>query len=266
MSGVVSGITKVFSAVGSATARVGQAVSGVGASVFTAGAASGAGSMASGGLTGVVQSVAGKGVLGSVLSGALKTALPGMVIGGVVGAVTGQGFMKGALMGGLGGAVMGGVNAYGSMSPNAGVDAMTTGSIAPSASRGLNQNVMAGHPSGGEALRMPVVDAATGQTVASGTSGSAIPAQTAAGQLANPGNGGLLGFLQSENAAGIMSGLGQGMIEKAKVDAIAAENQKNRDYKNADQKRITDSYDIAPGSLNRGRFSYDPSQGRVVRG
>ena len=42
MSGIVSGIGKVFSTVTSGVARVGKAIMGVGATTFTAGAATGA--------------------------------------------------------------------------------------------------------------------------------------------------------------------------------------------------------------------------------
>lgn len=264
MSGIVSGITKVFSTVGQAAARVGSAVAGVGASVFTAGAASGAGSIASGGLSGILQSVAGKGVLSNVLTGAIKTALPGMVIGGIGGMVSGQGFMKGAMMGGLGGAVMGGVNAYSQGMP--GVDQMTTGSTS---SGGLGTAAGGSRPSQTGDNRAasssfgPGIDPTTGQAVTTG--GSSVPGPTAAGDLAQQGqNKGLGSWLNSETAAGVMSGIGGGMIEKAKIDAIAAENQKNRDTVLANQKRITDSYAVSSGSLNRGRFAYSPEAGRVV--
>lgn len=277
MSGVVSGITKVFSAVGSATARVGKAVAGVGASVFTAGAATGAGSLASGGLSGAVQSVAGKGVLSNVLTGAIKMAVPGAVIG----AVTGQGVMKGALMGGLGGAVMGGMGGMDGLSSmfggkgadisgSSGVDTLGGG---PGSDRlgevGPGRGLMPGSPTtGGFApTSVPQINPATGEAVAatSGNVSNATPGPTAAGELAQQSQqGGFMGkvgnFLNSENGAGVLSGLGQGMMEKAKVDAIAAENQKNRDFQRANQQRITESYNVKTG----GRWVYDPAQGRVV--
>jgi hypothetical protein len=267
MSGVVSGITKVFSAVGSATARVGQAVAGVGASVFTAGAATGAGSLASGGLTGAIQSVAGKGVLSNVLSGAIKMAVPGAIIG----AVTGQGAMKGALMGGLGGAVMGGMggmDGISSMLGGNGSDALAGGAGADTlSSGGMGRAGGVGHPDAGggfSSTSVPQINPGTGEAVAATTGAtSSIPGGTAAGELAKSNNGGFMGkignFLNSETGAGVLSGLGQGMIEKAKVDAIAAENQKNRDFQLANQKRITDSYNV-----NTSRWTYDPAAGRVV--
>jgi hypothetical protein len=266
MSGIVSGVSKVFSTVGQAAARVGSAVTGVGASVFSAGAATGAGAMASGGLNGVVQSVAGKGVLSNVLSGAIKTALPGMVIGGAVGAMTGTGFMKGALMGGLGGAAMGGFNAY-SAGMQPGVDGMTTGSTGGlgSAAGGSRPSQTGDNRAASSPTFGPGVDPTTGQAVTTASTGATVPGTTRAGDLAQEGQkGGLGAFLNSDTFNSVIGGVGQGMIEKAKVDAIAAENQKNRDFQKANQQRITDSYDVSSSSLNRGRFVYDPAQGRIV--
>jgi len=266
MSGIVSGVTKVFTAVGSAVARVGSAVGAVGASVFTAGAASGAGSMGSGAFSSMLQSVTGDGVLGNVLSGALKTAIPGALIGGAVGAMTGTGFMKGAMMGGLGGAAMGGINAYGAgQSP--GVDTMTTGSVSQSSNAG-RLSPEGGGISGGNGLiqsSVPQVNPATGQAVTNAATSSTVPEQTAAGALVKKEAGGFGAFLNSETGAGLIGGLGKGFTAKAQADALAAENQKNRDATAAEQASRTASYDMAPGTFSRGRLSYDPAAGRVVR-
>jgi hypothetical protein len=265
MSGIVAGIAKAFTAVGSAAARVGSAVAGVGASVFTSGAATGAGSMASG-LFGQALQKSGGGVLGNMLSGAFSQAIPGALMGGVAGMASGQGFMKGAVAGGLGGAVMGasgkgfgdvlgsfGGDGVDTLAGGAGVDNMTTGSVGGNASRGL---LNTGSVAGG-------IDADVNGALAA-------TQPTAAGQIAQssvtegPKGGGLMGFLQSETGAGVLSGLGQGMMEKAKIDALAAENQKNRDATLANQQRITNSYNVGSAPLNRGRFVYDPAIGRVV--
>ncbi len=97
MSGVATGLTKVFTTVGSGIAKVGKAVTGVAASVFTGGAASGAGSLASGGLSGLAS---GGGTLSSLLGGAAKVA------SGIFGAATGSPGM-GALVDAAGSALSG---------------------------------------------------------------------------------------------------------------------------------------------------------------
>ena len=82
MSGIVSGIGKVFSTVTSGVARVGKAIMGVGATTFTAGAATGAAPLASGGLAGIVQKFTGTSTLGNILTGAITQAGYGALIGG----------------------------------------------------------------------------------------------------------------------------------------------------------------------------------------
>lgn len=99
MSGIASGITKIFTTVGSAAARVGKAVAGVGSSLFTAGASTG----------GIASAASGGGVLGNILTGAVKQAGIGALLGGGVSAATGGDFGKGALWGGLAGAATGGL-------------------------------------------------------------------------------------------------------------------------------------------------------------
>jgi hypothetical protein len=86
MSSRVSGITKVFSSIGTGAAALGSAVRGVGASLFTAGAATGssvAAQAASGG-TGILAKIFGSGsTLGNMLSGAAN-----IMAAGPAGAVT----------------------------------------------------------------------------------------------------------------------------------------------------------------------------------
>ena len=79
MSGIVSGIGKVFSTVTSGVARVGKAIMGVGATTFTAGAATGAAPLASGGLAGIVQNFTGTSTLGKIGS-AIACASPGAIV------------------------------------------------------------------------------------------------------------------------------------------------------------------------------------------
>lgn len=86
MSSLVSGITKVFSSIGTGAAALGSAVRGVGASLFTAGAATGASvaSQAATGGTGILAKIFGSGsTLGNMLSGAAN-----IMASGPAGAVT----------------------------------------------------------------------------------------------------------------------------------------------------------------------------------
>lgn len=209
MSGIVNGISKVFSTVTSGVARVAKAVTGVGATAFTAGAASGAGSMASGGLNGVISSFTGGGVLSNILTGAIKQAGYGALIGGAIGAVTGQGFAKGAMYGAIGGAVTGGLGA----------------AFAPGTQPPAVQSVQA-------AGSLP---AAT-PTGLSPTGTAAAPVAAA-----EPASG-LGRFLTSEAGGSMIAGLGQGIMawQGAKEE---------RETREREQKRLTDSYNVDPSAL-----------------
>jgi len=175
MSGIVSGVTKVFSAVGSGIAKVGKAVLGVGATLFTGGAATGAGSMASGGLSGIFGQ---GGVLSSLLSGATKVAGYGAQALGIPGGATAGGLFS-----------------------------------------------------------------AAGLTPAATSTGLAAAGKT---------GGGLMSFLGSETGAGLISGIGGGLMEKAKMDFQADESQKDRDYLRNKEERLTRSYDVPASSLPGG--------------
>lgn len=254
MSGIASGITKVFSAVGQTAAKVSQAVMGVGASTFTAGAATGAKSLAAGGLSGFARS-AGRSTLGNMVSGAIRQAGIGAVIGAGVGAVTGQGAMKGALYGGLGGAVTGAATGAfqptGVGPPGAGGSGMTPNSYAPT---GLD-------PSGSV---MPAVAPA-----------SQAPLIQPSASTVTTGGGGLgskLGkFLFSEAGGQMIAGLGGGLLQgMAKRDELkAAEKLADADRRfilERDQ-RVQDSYNVDPSVLagNRSkRYRFDPDLGEVV--
>ena len=95
MSGLVSGISKVFSSiVGGLSTSLGSAVTGVGATVATAGAATGGG-LFSGGISSIVGGLSGGGgVLGNILGGVLNVATRGL--GGLVetGLSAGNGLMS----------------------------------------------------------------------------------------------------------------------------------------------------------------------------
>jgi len=229
MSSVASGIGKVFTSVANTAVKVGSAVAGVGTSLFTTGAASGAGSMASGGLSGIAGSF-GKSTLGNVLSGAIRTAGFGALAGGAIGAATGQGFMKGALMGAAGGGIMGGVS--GVMTPTGGV-------------------------------------MATGGAPGAPTTGS-VPASTATGFAPTGqagGGGGLMSFLNSEGGAGLVAGLGEGLMEWQKMKSQQDEYNNQRDFTREQQQRVTDSYSVDPSSLpGMGpRYGFNAATGRIER-
>lgn len=232
MSSVATGITKVFSSVANTAVKVGQAVAGVGTSLFTTGAAAAAGPMASGGLTGAISGFGGS-TLGNMLFGAVKQAGFGALMGGAVGAVTGQGFGKGALMGGLAGGVMGGVS--GAMSPAVAADgAVAVGGTVP------------GNTATGMA---PTGAAAT--TQATGSTGT-----------------GLMSFLKSGGGAGLVAGLGEGLMEWQKLKAQQDEYENQRNFTREQQQRVTDSYSIDPSVLPGGapRYGFNAATGRIERG
>lgn len=298
MSGIVSGITKVFTTVGTAVARVGRAVLGVGATTFTAGAASGAGSMASGGLSGIISRFTGGGVLGNVLTGALTQAGYGALIGGAASALTGGSFAKGALMGAAGGALSGGL--MGAAGLNA--DPLTRGFGMPTGGNvpGVTSGVTSGAtPSGamptGVSAQAPTTVPTTTGAGSSGMSGgwaaangmgSTIPAvaQAAAPAALSGGglfSGGLGQFINSPMGGNLISGLGQGlagyMASRERNDAAEAD----RNFVRERDQRITDSYNIDPTAYHqpvaadtgrptpasqyaRRRYVYDREQGMIV--
>lgn len=227
MSSVATGIGKVFSSVASTAVKVGSAVASVGTSLFTTGAASGAGSMASGGLSAAASSF-GKSTLGNVLTGAIRQAGFGALAGGAIGAVTGQGFMKGALIGGAGGALMGGVT--GAMAPTGGM--MASGGVP-------------GAPT-------------TGSVPAATATGFAPTGQT---------GGGLMSFLNSEGGAGMVAGLGQGLMEWQKMKAQQDEYDNQRNFTREQQQRVTDSYKVDEGTLpgSGARYGFNAATGRIER-
>jgi hypothetical protein len=267
MSGLVSGLGKVFTAVGSGVARIGQAVKGVASTVFTAGAATGSVGAAAQGASGV---------LGTILNGALKQAVGGALIGGAVGALTGTGFGKGMLIGGLGGALSGGLSAAAGLggpqalsgnSPPApsvpGIaSAATPTGVAPTGVTGP----AAASPAGGAlaaAGHMPVA-------------GSAIAAAPAAG-------GGFMNFLKSETGGQLIAGLGTGLGKFLEAKERRDEAQRDRDFLEAKEQRLRDSYSVDPSALagntpappsvsrptpaqkyRRTRYQYDPSVGMIV--
>lgn len=216
MSGIVSGIGKVFTSVASGVAKVGKAVLGVGASLFTGGAASG------GAIGNVINSVSGGGVLGNVLTGAIKQAGIGALIGGAVGAMTGAGFGKGAMWGALGGAATGALSGSG---------LFTAAGVTP-----------ADTPTG----FAPTGRAATGGIGSDTVAAAAAPAATTGGGT------GLMSFLNTEAGGGLVAGLGEGLMSYAQQKSEEEERQKDRDFLRAKEERLTRSYDVAPEALPGG--------------
>lgn len=253
MSGVVSGIGKVFQAAVGGVARITQAVSAVGKTVFTAGAATGAGSMASGGLNGIISSFAGNGVLGNILTGAIKTAIPGALVGAAVGGLTGTGVLKGALMGGAGGAVMGGFGAMAGVVPGntpTGVEPTGTTTGAPSA------------------LPQPSFDARWGGNPAPPvvTPTAPAPAIAPGATPAPAGGNGFMSMFQGQTGAALLSGLGQGGAAYLQQKSLEEEAQRDRDAIMQRQQRITDSYNVDPAVLAGGSSAQQqPADSTVVQ-
>lgn len=95
------------------------------------------------------------------------------------------------------------------------------------------------------------------------------------------------GFLTSEQGAGLIGGIGKGLMEYEKMERDSKERQKDRDYLLGKEMRIRNSYNVDPASLPNGvnagfvdptqrptpaqQFGrdfdmvYDPELGRIVR-
>lgn len=282
MSGLVSGITKTFQAVGSAVARVGKAVTGVGATTFTAGAASAAPSMATGGLSGIVSKFTGGGVLGNIITGAVTQAGYGALAGGAIGALTGQGFGKGAMMGGLGGAVTGGLMGAAGVNP----DPLTKG-FGQSQQSGIvsaEGTATGAAPTGAtssSAVDYPSsrVAQAHGGDITGSVTPSAAPATVTAPAASG---GGLSRFLSSEAGGGLIAGVGKGLGAYMDAKNRSEEAEKDRKFLRDKEQRLQDSYSVDPSALHdaapadttarptpavkygRTRYEYDPSVGRIV--
>lgn len=94
-------------------------------------------------------------------------------------------------------------------------------------------------------------------------------------------------FLGSQQGAGLIGGIGKGLMEYEKMEQDAKERQKDRDYLLGKEMRIRDSYNVDPTSLPNGASAgpgdptqrptptsqygrdfdmvYDPDLGRIVR-
>ncbi|WP_292411321.1 hypothetical protein, partial [Mesorhizobium sp.] len=94
-------------------------------------------------------------------------------------------------------------------------------------------------------------------------------------------------FLTSQQGAGLIGGIGKGLMEYEKMEQDAKERQKDRDYLLGKEMRIRDSYNVNPNSLPNGApagpvdgtprptptqqysrnfdFVYSPELGRIVK-
>jgi hypothetical protein len=260
MSGLVSGITKIFTSLGTGAATLGSAVRGVGASLFTASAATGS-SMASGGLSNLFG-----GTLGSMISGALKTGLTGGLIGAGVGALTGD-WKKGALYGGLGGAAVGA--AGGLMSGNllapaaagAGVDTITTGSTSPVVAANTPTGAVPNYGGPGEgASRFGGSGLGTPLAAATPTSAVQTP-QTSGGGFGNLFGG------DSSILGNVLKGGAEAYSAYEDRQANADLQKEQLDYLREKQDKITAGYAVPASALVGGRtpgqWYYDGQDGQV---
>ncbi|HKZ07108.1 MAG TPA: hypothetical protein VJU81_16710 [Methylomirabilota bacterium] len=223
--------------------------------------------MASGGLSGIVSSFTGGGVLGNILTGAITQAGYGALMGGAIGAMTGAGFGKGALMGAAAGGISGGLFGAAGLNP----DPLTWG---------------AGDGTGVVAANTPTGMAPTGTTdiatqrVSQAFSNGASPAPAPA---APTGGGGFAQFMNSETGGGLLAGLGKGLGSYMEAQAAKEAAQADRDFLRDKEQRLQDSYNVDPSALHsapedvsgtgrpvpaqkyaRKRYEYVPEEGRIM--
>jgi len=197
MSGLLSGIGKVFSPIIDGIGRVGQAITGVGATGFTAAAATGAAPIASGGLSGVIGSLfGGKGVLGNILNGLTSVAGAGP----------------------------------------AGVITAGAGALPAAAAKGF-----------GAALTGPALD--TGLVTAATPTGLAATGSTGFGAVGD--------FLSSETGGNLLAGIGKGIGSYQEQEAQTARDQALYDFKNAQEQRLRDSYEVPANAFAGNQGSPD---------
>ncbi|ESZ60639.1 hypothetical protein NL532_24010 [Mesorhizobium sp. C120A] len=215
-------------------------------------------------MSGVVSSI-GK-VFSSVVKG-VSTAI-GSAVGGV-GAIIGTAASAGSsLLGGGAGSLLSGLGGGGGILGsllNGAMNVMT---------KGLGGLVDFGSQMAGGAT-------ALGGGMAAGAS-AAGGAAMAPSFLSKAGS-----FLTSETGAGLIGGIGKGLMEYEKMEQEAKERQKDRNYLLGKENRIRDSYNVDPASLPNGagagpgdgiqrptpaqaysrdfNFVYDPELGRIVK-
>lgn len=220
-------------------------------------------------MSGVVSSI-GK-VFSSVASG-VSTAIGGAVSG--VGAIVGTAASAGAsLFGGGASSLLGSLGSSGGILGN-----LLNGAVNV-VSKGLGGLVDAGSQIAGAATSSLGGGMVSGAAAGAGAAGGAAIAPSF---LAKAGN-----FLTSETGAGLIGGIGKGLMQYEQMEQEAKEKQKDRDYLLGKEQRIRDSYNVDPASLPNGAsagpvdptprptpatqygrsfdFVYDPELGRIVK-
>lgn len=256
MSGLVSGITKIFTSFAPAAAgaaTLGSGVRGVGASLFTAAAANGgklANLLSAGSQIMSLFSKGKESTLGKMLNGAstvlsLTSAVGSMAAGG------GQG-----------------------------VDTMTTGSV----DTGEGSALKDADTATGAAPKLKHVGGAGSQsgnfgTVDSGGSSSSSTTTTDTGGTGTGEGGGFFkglgNFLNTEAGAGLLGGLGQGIGDYQKLQAEEDMREADRQFLRDKEQRITDSYKVGEGALvggvvngssqAQGVWSYNAKTGQIEK-
>jgi hypothetical protein len=221
-------------------------------------------------MSGVVSSI-GK-VFSSVVSG-VSTAIGSAVSG--VGAIVGTAASAGASLFGGGGSSL-----LGSLTGSGGILGNLLNGVMNVTSKGLGGLVETGSQLVGGATSALGGGMASG--AAAGAGAAAGGAAIAPSFLSKAGD-----FLTSETGAGLVGGIGKGLMAYEQMQADAKEKQKDRDYLLGKEMRIRDSYNVAPDALPNGAaagpadptqrpapatqysrdfdFVYDPELGRIVK-
>lgn len=272
MSGALKSVGKVFKKVAKVVKKVAVPALIVGAVVLTGGAALGA-------LPALGTTLGGLGLsttMTGVLTGAISGAGYGALAGGAVAAISGRNVWKGAMAGGVTGAVTGGV--LGGVSP--GTVGVKPAPGAPTAAAPTGGGGMLSQP--GSALAQSQPGLGTGLGAGADVGATAVQAAapgitaTAPAAAAPAAGGGMLpGFLNTQAGAGLVSGVGQGLMALAEPDpykqrAKLIERNYGADGGGGMLARVQLENKGQPDPKERfdpryygGQYRYDPSRGGV---
>jgi hypothetical protein len=254
MGSIISGITKIFTSLGTGVATLGNAVRGVGSALFTGLAASGTGMAGASSGGGLLSSLfgggGGGGVLGNILGGALKQGLASGLVGGLVGEVTGEGFGKGFKTGAITGAITGGASGLFTPTGFAASDGfggggsgleMAGGSTATGATV---DNIVTGSTTAGTSAHAIERGRDLSLGGATTTATNAFPTTPAAPTM-GAGWKGLGDFLSSNAGSSLIGGIGESLMTERILEAKKEEAEANREYLRKEQQRVTDSYNVS---------------------